>query len=112
MTGNAVERFVLSSDCECFVNGDEVQQAAQQGFPKSCLQNCRKQFLQSVSPGWTDDAGWAEGCQNLTSQTPTSRFWSLYWCDSTFCGVAINQTGGLEQDRECHSLVHVKSVSD
>ncbi|KAK1754733.1 hypothetical protein QBC47DRAFT_225233 [Echria macrotheca] len=93
-----MERFVLSSDCECYVQADEVRAAAQQGNPKPCLEVCRNQFLQAVSPNWTEDSGWTTGCQNLTSAAPTTQFWSLYWCDSTFCGVAINQTGGLEQD--------------
>jgi len=97
-----MERFAYNTpECECYVAVDELRTAAQQDFPRSCLQNCRAQFLRRVLPGWKEDSGWSAGCQTLTSPVPNSALWPLYWCDSEFCGVAINQTGGLEQDREC-----------
>ena len=95
-----MEGFTHAAKCGCYVDAEEVREGAQQDFPKACLESCRSQFLQAVSPDWKGDSGWLDGCRNLTSRSATSRFWSLYWCDSTFCGVAIDQAGGLEQDRE------------
>ncbi|KAK0704880.1 hypothetical protein B0H67DRAFT_363110 [Lasiosphaeris hirsuta] len=93
-----MEAFAYSSNCDCFVDVDDIDSVAQHDDPIPCLASCKRQFLEEISPGWKEDSSWPQGCQNLTSAKPTNRFWSLYWCDSTFCGVAINQTGGLGQD--------------
>ncbi|KAK3344254.1 hypothetical protein B0T25DRAFT_322026 [Lasiosphaeria hispida] len=93
-----MEALAYNSNCECFVNVGDIDSVAKQQDPIPCLASCKRQFLQEISPGWKEDSSWPQGCQNLTSATATNRFWSLYWCDSTFCGVAINQTGGLGQD--------------
>jgi hypothetical protein len=107
--------FVSPSSCDCYVDGEEMAAALQIEFPKNCLQHCRSQFMKSVRGNWTgtgqgeDMTGWADGCWALTSGNPdylqetkllAEKFWSMYWCDMRFCGVAIHQDGGLEQDRE------------
>jgi hypothetical protein len=102
-----MEGLSNSNGCKCYVDREDMRAAMQVDFPKQCLQDCKRQFLQSVRAKWTEEAGWPEGCQDLTSKSAAAsaamRFWSLYWCDMEFCGVAINQTGGLEQDRELFS---------
>ncbi len=102
-----MEGLLRGNSCDCFIDAEEVQAASQQDYPKSCLDNCRSQFLRRISPDWTDDntTSWPPGCRNLTTDKAmrSSQFWELYWCDELFCGVAINRTGGLEQDRESPS---------
>ncbi|KAK0639055.1 hypothetical protein B0T16DRAFT_462764 [Cercophora newfieldiana] len=90
------------NSCDCYVDAARIE--TQVDFPRTCLDNCRMQFLnQTVSTvaGWTNET-WPTGCEQLTSKEPSDdrarSFWSLYWCDTRFCGVAISQTGGLEQD--------------
>jgi hypothetical protein len=86
--------------CECYVNTAEIKQGSWQEDPSQCLRNCKTQFLRSVLEGWGEDVGWLEGCRSLNRSAPVREFWSLYWCDSTFCGVGIAPSGGLGQDRE------------
>ncbi|KAK4452486.1 hypothetical protein QBC34DRAFT_37048 [Podospora aff. communis PSN243] len=106
--------FVSSpSSCDCYVDGEEMAAAVQIEFPRNCLEQCRSQFMESVVGNWTgtgrdkDMTGWQGGCSALTSENPddvqetnvkAEWFWRLYWCDMRFCGVAIHQDGGLEQD--------------
>lgn len=90
----------VSSACECHINTAEIKKGSWQEDPGECLHNCKEQFLQAVAKGWHGDEGWVEGCGSLNRGVPVREFWSLYWCDSVFCGVGINQTGGLRQDRE------------
>jgi len=99
MEGN--KGLFTNNGCDCYVDGDEVRAAVEQDFPKQCLQNCRAQFLRSTLPEWTDEGDWETGCKLLTGDKEKESFWSLYWCDMQFCGVAISQTGGFQQDREC-----------
>ena len=89
-----------SSTCECYINTAEIKKGSWQEDPGECLHNCKAQFLRKVMKGWQDNKGWVEGCKSLDRRVPVQEFWSLYWCDSVFCGVGINQTGGLGQDRE------------
>ncbi|KAK3297811.1 uncharacterized protein B0H64DRAFT_393130 [Chaetomium fimeti] len=89
-----------SSACECYVNTAEIMQGRWQEDPSECLRNCKVQFLRTMANGWQENEGWVEGCGSLEQGVPVQAFWSLYWCDSTFCGVGINQEGGLGQDRE------------
>lgn len=86
--------------CECYVNSTEIKQGRWQEDPKVCLLNCKAQFLRSVARGWKEDVGWDDGCRKLNKGVAVHEFWSLYWCDSTFCGVGIDQAKGLGQDRE------------
>ncbi|KAL2195958.1 hypothetical protein P885DRAFT_10754, partial [Corynascus similis CBS 632.67] len=97
--------------CQCYVNTAEIQKGGRPEDPRECLTNCRAQFMRSVLEGWDVSNGWAEGCASLNRGVEVQEFWSLYWCDSTFCGVAINQEGGLGQDpsvgliiNTCHNI--------
>ena len=88
-------------ECGCYVDTIEIRRLeSPTAEAKQCLESCRNQFLETVSNDHKTPEGWKDVCKDLTSTTPSSRFWSLYWCDTTFCGVWINQTGGLQQDRE------------
>lgn len=89
-----------SHACECYINTAEIMKGRWQEDPGECLRNCKAQFLRTVAKGWQGNNGWVEGCGVLNRNVPLQDFWSLYWCDSVFCGVGINQTGGLGQDRE------------
>lgn len=74
---------------------------AEQG-PQECLDNCREQYLAVVTPRW--QAAFGDVCTSLSMEGPNEQLWPLYWCDSTFCGVWVNETGPTGQDREstCH----------
>ncbi|CCC10871.1 unnamed protein product [Sordaria macrospora k-hell] len=86
-------------ECGCYMEAIEIRRGeSPTAEAKQCLQSCRDQFLETVSIEHETSEGWKYICKDLTSKTPSSRFWSLYWCDTTFCGVWINQTGGLQQD--------------
>ncbi|KAK4120907.1 hypothetical protein N657DRAFT_692790 [Parathielavia appendiculata] len=86
------------SACECYINPAEIKQGSWQEDPSHCLRNCKAQFLRGVLQGWEEDLGWIEGCRSLNRSVPVREFWSLYWCDSIFCGVGIDPTGPLGQD--------------
>lgn len=88
------------SACECAINAAEIKQGAWQEDPIACLRNCKVQFLGGLMRGWSESSGWVDGCSNLNGTVPVVEFWTLYWCDSAFCGVGINQGGGNGQDRE------------
>lgn len=100
MDGAGHDTDTTDNSCQCYINAVEIEQGQWKEDPSQCLQSCRTQFLQTVQKEWKDNSGWFEGCKTLNSGVPIREFWSLYWCDSTFCGVAINQTDGLGQDRE------------
>jgi hypothetical protein len=88
--------------CECYVNAAEIQQGRWQEDPSECLRHCKAQFLRRTLDGWTETAEdhWVDGCKSLNRGKAAQEFWSLYWCDSTFCGVGIDPARGLGQDRE------------
>ncbi|KAL2155429.1 hypothetical protein VTH82DRAFT_171 [Thermothelomyces myriococcoides] len=73
---------------------------------QECLAICRAQFQQEMLKEWEGSNGWAEGCGILNRGTAAQEFWSLYWCDSTFCGVAINPDGGLGQDPSVDLIIN------
>ncbi|SPQ20387.1 fd66ef94-53d1-4f89-af9b-9ddec5a867fd [Thermothielavioides terrestris] len=98
MDGARTRDTSAGNACQCYFNPAEIKQQQWQLDPSQCLHSCKGQFLQSVLKGWGDHSGWVEGCKYLNTSLPVRKFWSLYWCDSTFCGVGINQTGGLGQD--------------
>ena len=71
--------------------------------PGTCIQECKRQFLEGVAPG---GGGGGEpsidACRELSGVDAgrgDERFWSLYCCDSVNCGVRIDPKG-LSQDRE------------
>ncbi len=78
----------LAQESDCNQGGDEAS---------ACIGRCRERFLGGISPG---DDTLAGACVSLLSTPePHERLWQLYRCDSTRCGVWINQTGGIGQDR-------------
>ncbi|KAK4204703.1 hypothetical protein QBC40DRAFT_329061 [Triangularia verruculosa] len=98
------------SSCECHINKAEIQKGEWEENKNVCIANCKTQFLQSITPGWSEAQGWADVCGNLnlTSKdvgVAEYRFWSLYWCDSKFCGVAIEQGSRLGQDPNVDSII-------
>lgn len=97
--------------CSCFFNKTEVKDnggwekddddsdmAAQDKDAPRCLRNCRAQFLETVSADYDETFGGV--CSRLTTEGPNQNLWPLYWCDSTLCGVWIDQTVKGGQDRE------------
>ncbi|KAK4173551.1 hypothetical protein QBC36DRAFT_380899 [Triangularia setosa] len=97
--------------CECHFNKAEIEGGAWSEDKSQCISNCRTQFLRSITPGWSETLGWADVCGNLNLTShdvdvAEYRFWSLYWCDSTFCGVAIDQSKGLGQDPNVDSIIN------
>lgn len=100
MEGPATEPSTVDGGCGCHYDTTEIKQGRWNEEPYLCIQRCKAQFLRSVLAEWTENSGWVDGCRTLNGTAPVREFWSVYWCDSTFCGVGINQTGGLGQDRE------------
>ena len=100
VAAKGMEGSRVDEECGCHVEAIEIRGESPTAETKQCLESCREQFLETVSIDHETPEGWKYVCQDLTSTTPSSRFWPLYWCDTTFCGVWINQTGGLQQDRE------------
>ncbi|KAK3486377.1 hypothetical protein B0T13DRAFT_408095 [Neurospora crassa] len=98
-----------AEECGCYMEAIEMRGDSPTAEAKQCLQSCRDQFLRTVSIDHETPEGWKYICNDLTTTTPSSRFWALYWCDTTFCGVWINQTGGLQQD---HGSIGFHSVLD
>ena len=74
----------------------------EQRDPPRCLQDCKKQYLDIVSPGWSQSLNTA--CETLTTTQPNTQLWPLYWCDSAFCGLGVEQNGESGQDRT-HTLL-------
>ncbi|KAB5586047.1 hypothetical protein GE09DRAFT_50268 [Coniochaeta sp. 2T2.1] len=120
-------RIVQGDYCDCFFNKTEVKQnggwendddsnmAAHQRDAPACVQNCRDQFLEKVSPDYTpDDSETLKAvCSNLTTKGPNQNLWPLYWCDLTFCGVANHQSVKEGDDpnvnliiNECNGIGH------
>lgn len=89
-----------TDSCQCYINTAEIRRDDGLKDPIECLRRCKAQFLGSALESWGDSSGWDDGCRELNGSVPVRDFWALYWCDSTFCGVGINQAGGLGQDRE------------
>ncbi|KAK4034707.1 hypothetical protein C8A01DRAFT_48956 [Parachaetomium inaequale] len=96
----------VGNACECYVKTAEIKQGRLQEDPGECLRNCKAQFLRSVLNGWQENEGWVEGCGSLNRGVAVQEFWSLYWCDSTFCGVGIDQGGGLGQDPSVDLIIN------
>jgi hypothetical protein len=70
--------------------------------PPQCIAECQQQFLATVIPGY-DETSLKLACESLTSggSTGDKRFWSLYCCDSSRCGVWMDaDQKKLGQDRE------------
>jgi hypothetical protein len=66
--------------------------------PPTCVRTCREEFLQTVSADYNET--FRSVCSILTAKGPNPNLWPLYWCDSTYCGVWIDQNGKGGQDRE------------
>ncbi|KAL2131906.1 hypothetical protein VTI74DRAFT_4462 [Chaetomium olivicolor] len=94
------------SGCECYFNTAEIKQGQWQEDPSTCLRNCKVQFLRSALKGWDETSGWSDGCRSLNGTVSVREFWSLYWCDSTFCGVGIDPKGGLWQDPNVDLIIN------
>lgn len=92
--------------CGCNVDGAAPGKRMAARETKQCLQACKQVFLESISADWTESSGWDKGCQALTGHSPDSRLWDLYRCDSKFCGVAIIQIGGLQQDPNVDLIIN------
>jgi hypothetical protein len=105
-----LKRWALEGDyCDCFFNKTEVKKNGgwEQGEannlaahePIRCQANCRTQFLEIVSADYTET--FSNVCTELSTKGPNQYLWLLYWCDSTYCGVGIDQETEEGQDREC-----------
>ncbi|KAK3314524.1 hypothetical protein B0H66DRAFT_593246 [Apodospora peruviana] len=94
-------------DCMCYVDSSQIHPMPAQGSRDPCVQSCKNHFMSTVvMAAFNDVTGWQAACGKLTSDTPTEQFWPLYWCDSTFCGVQVNQTGGLGQDPMVDQIIN------
>lgn len=102
-----MEKAETSGACSVSFNATEASenggwirgdQAERNGDPPRCLQNCREQFLGKVASEYDND--FTHACKSLTKDGPNQDLWPLYWCDSAFCGVYIDEKGPVGQDRE------------
>lgn len=97
--------------CDCFFNKTEVMEnggweendesgmAAPGKDPIKCEAYCKTRFLETVSADYTET--FSSVCAKLSTGGPNQDLWPLYWCDSTYCGVGIDQQVPGGQDREC-----------
>ena len=75
------------------------------GDAQQCIDACRQGFfesgLSSLSlSSYSSPVSLSGACSLLSSDTAAQKLlWQLYWCDSAFCGVWINHSGGKGQDR-------------
>ncbi len=101
------EHIGADSSCSCPFNktasavkdrGRGKGQRTHDGDAQACIQTCKDTFLKSISPNYSENFG--DVCALLSSKGPNEKLWSLYWCDSTFCGVWVNQSAGVGQDRK------------
>lgn len=79
-----------------FYHGDSAQQ---------CIDECRQGFLQYVLPSSPSTPSGSTSltvtCSQLSQNTAAQQsLWQLYWCDSVFCGVWIDDSGTIGQDRK------------
>jgi hypothetical protein len=73
---------------------------AREPDPKACLQDCKKQHLDSYLTSWEIDMMPLCNAAAAGEEAARDMFWPLYWCDAAFCGVYIDATGDIGQDRE------------
>jgi hypothetical protein len=106
-----MDRWALESNfCDCFFNKTEAKQnggweneddsnmAALYKDPIRCEEYCKTRFLETVSADYNET--FSSVCTKLTTKGPNQDLWPLYWCDSTYCGVGIDQEVPGGQDRE------------
>jgi hypothetical protein len=107
---NELAGMLDEAHCDCWFNKTEVENSGGRDntdgsmagvrMADKCIANCKDQFLDTVLPGYsneTDAETFKTVCSKLTADGPNQQLWPLYWCDTTFCGVWIDQKG---QDRE------------
>lgn len=125
-----MDRWALEANfCDCFFNkteatenggwvdndddDDDSNMAATDRDPIRCEEYCKTHFLETVSADYSET--FSSVCTKLTTEGPNQDLWPLYWCDSTYCGVGIDQEVPWGQDRECpamwHCNAHVKPVA-
>jgi hypothetical protein len=104
-----MDRWALEGNfCDCVFNKTELKEnggwkqdddmAATERDPIRCEQYCITRFLDTVSADHNET--FSNVCARLTTEGPNQDLWPLYWCDSTYCGVWIDQTVPGGQDRE------------
>ncbi|KAH6620835.1 hypothetical protein B0J18DRAFT_466468 [Chaetomium sp. MPI-SDFR-AT-0129] len=92
-----------TTTCECHINTTALRSqppSVWRNNPAACLDQCRTQFLGGLLTAWGEESssttsgngnGWEQGCGSLNKGVDVREFWTLYWCDATFCGVAIEE---------------------
>lgn len=105
-----MERFDKDGNCSCSFNitnsrGGKGSTAVGGGAEKTdesaqqCVDECRQEYLKEIWPDYNNET-FGYVCTALSTKDSETKLWPLYWCDSTFCGVWLDQSMGLGQDRE------------
>lgn len=93
-------------DCDGNRPSDQARMAklVDQGLsnPPECLSQCAKVAITRMLPKGLPFCGetTVDICTFLEVFASPKDLWALYWCDSTFCGVANQQPRRLGQDRK------------
>jgi hypothetical protein len=79
----------------------EEQRRNETACRAECISLCRAAFLGRLSSSNQQVEDVDDFICSLLSQQDINReLWQLYWCDSRYCGVGIDDGGGLGQDRK------------
>ncbi|TPX17129.1 uncharacterized protein E0L32_003247 [Thyridium curvatum] len=68
-----------------------------------CITRCGEAFLRTFEA--EPDKYFENICLALTTGKPNMKFWPLYWCDSSYCGVAIDQQVPGGQDPNVDMII-------
>ena len=66
-------------------------------YVKWCIKSCREEYWSGISEQFNEQYGII--CTYLSQPGTYQELWQLYWCDSNYCGVSIDQNAGKGQDR-------------
>ncbi len=81
-------------------HGRKRESCGEKDDASACIQCCKSRFLTELWPSYSNDTLSGDLCDALSGPSVSQELWHLYWCDSTLCGVWINQTDGIGQDRK------------
>ncbi|TLD23756.1 hypothetical protein PspLS_06556 [Pyricularia sp. CBS 133598] len=99
-------------DCDESRRSDKARMAklVDQGLsnPPECLAQCAKAAITRMLPKGLPYCGetTVDICTFLEIFASPEDFWALYWCDSTFCGVANQQPRRLGQDPTVNKVIN------
>ncbi|KAM7219756.1 hypothetical protein V8F06_004790 [Rhypophila decipiens] len=99
-TTATIRRRDKVDSCTCGFDEDNIARMAPQGDQKPCFGDCMGQFLAPVLPPGSGinsegaaSPAMCEAFNGTVSSKNDEKFWPLYWCDITYCGLGIERGG-------------------